>query len=85
MAPTAVYAVLLTILGIKPVNYEVSECRQVIWILVGFINLRLTACYYPAVIVALGFVCARKSEHLLPWIGVAIVGQVALFVIGIYG
>ena len=53
--------------------------------LMGFIDLRLTVCHYPAAIVALGYVCARKSEHLLPWIGAAVVGRVALFIIAVYG
>lgn len=157
-APTVVYTVLLAGLRIEPVNHEVVEYRQVVWMadyvregraaeipvrwarglfthlrftvvgfatplsiivflsvfgkarrrcslppgllehlgllfvtgalfwmLVGFVNLRLTICHYPAVVVALGCVCVGNSEYPVHWVGVAILGQAVLFVVGAYG
>ena len=93
-APLAVVACVSTFRNVRPACplppgllahlVVLALAGSVFWILLGYIQLRLTTSHYPAVIVALGYVCARKCNRPLAWVGASIMGQVALFLGGVY-
>lgn len=57
----------------------------IFWMLVGWINLRLTVCHYPVVLVALGALTMGRSGRPCRWLAGVLAGEVALFAAGAFG